>query len=92
MPQGLQVWDSAGKLQLDSGTNTTTVIKVVSIVANQTISYTNTLFSTNNFFFIVTPYGRWVGHYITVSLSGSTITVTARSGLSTTAKVVLGVY
>ena len=89
---GLQVWDENGNLQIDTSTKTSTVIKVVEVTANKTYSYTNDLFSTDNFFYLIAPYGRWVSLYISVTLVGSTVTIITNRNLAETARVVLGVY
>lgn len=90
--QGLQVWDENGNLQIDTSTKTSTVIKVVEVTANKTYSYTDDLFSTDNFFYLIAPYGSWVSLYISVTLVGSTVTIITNRKLAETARVVLGVY
>lgn len=91
MAQGLQVWDEIGVPVLDSSTQTTTIVKVLDVAANSSLSYTDPVFSANNFFYAIAPFGRWTNVYVKVVQSGNTITVTT-TNLTGTAKVVLGVY
>lgn len=53
MPQGLQVWDSSGVLQLDVTNSITTFLGVYTVTyANPTVSITNPIFSTNKGFYV----------------------------------------
>lgn len=56
VPQGLQVWDENGDVQIDTATSTTTILEShKNIGKNTTINITNPALSQGRFFYMITP-------------------------------------
>lgn len=77
MAQGLQVWDSDGKLQLDSSSKTSKMIgKLEAYTANKTYTFTDARFSTGKPFYIIAPVSSpYSSSHITVTITGNTATI-----------------
>lgn len=74
MGQGLQIWDSSGKLALDTDSRTIKILGRFEYNPNiQTIS--NTLFLTETPFYIITPQFRYEDPDLKVTFQGSTCTI-----------------
>ena len=80
MAQGLQLWDSEGKIQLDTGTQTTSFLaKISANVANKTITYTNAALSQGTPFYIITPMNHTYMSYIKITFTGDTAYIVTSS-------------
>lgn len=80
MPQGLQVWDADGVLQLDTSTQTSTILTSIDAkTPNTTLTYTNAALSQGTPFYIVSPVSSpYASTDIEVSFNGNVASITTK--------------
>lgn len=80
MPQGLQVWDADGVPQLDTSTQTSTILTSIDAKApSATLTYTNAALSQGTPFYIVSPISSpYVSTDIEVSFNGNVASITTK--------------
>jgi len=95
VPQGLQVWDENGGIQIDTTTRTSIFIGEIELTpSSKSATISSNLFGTNTPFYVVL---RGVSHNrpltgISTSSTSSSYTVSAQSVNATSVKIIIGVY
>lgn len=95
VPQGLQVWDENGGIQIDATTRTSIFIGEIELTPSSKIAtISSSLFGTNTPFYVVL---RGVSHNralsgISTSSTSSSYTVSAQSVNAASVKIIIGVY
>lgn len=99
MGQGLQIWDTTGKVLVDTTSQISTILgRVEAFAENSTYTFTNPKLNEGIPFFIVTPMSSiHINGFISVTFKGSTATITTgdnpRDGVNSWNFVVyIGVY
>lgn len=79
MPQGLQVWGSDGSIILDTSTNTTTLIGVISAhTPNHTQVFNIPPEATGDIFYIVTPSNYEFMGMVDITKNSNSVTITTK--------------
>jgi len=94
MPQGLQVWNSAGVLIVDYTDRLGSIVAIATLVSGVDGSITNSKFAMGDPFWMLTPLVSYATYLPTVSFNAGTSTLSwaweGRSGAST--RLIAGVY
>lgn len=79
MPQGLQVWDESGGVLLDTSSNTTTLLGVISAYTpNHTQVFNVPPDATGDIFYIVTPSSYEFMGMVDITKGSNSVTITTQ--------------